>query len=134
MSEKDDPAILIVGSQRAILSPILSVYRECGVAADGVKSGREALSALTERPVPIVICSWRLRDMSGSRLMEDVKARWPQTKVVALFRAKDLVNGEIPSCPWAEGHLVEPFGAEEVLACTCRVAIRQMSAFDEAGS
>ncbi len=74
-----------------------------------------AIKVLSSRPVDVVITDLRMPQMDGLQLLEQIKARWPQTHVV-LMTAYGSVDSAVAAIKrGAYDYLTKPFKTEMLL-------------------
>lgn len=108
--------ILCVDDEPNILAALVRVFRPHGYAIATAISGHEALGMLAREPVDVVISDMRMPGMDGTAVLEQVRARWPDTVRLLLTGHSDIdatigaINrGEIHRYigkPWDEGELL----------------------------
>ncbi|MEW6514661.1 MAG: HD domain-containing phosphohydrolase [Pseudomonadota bacterium] len=108
--------ILCVDDEPSILSALKRLFRSHGYAILTAESGQEGLDFLAREPADLVISDMRMPHMDGAQFLEQVFARWPETKRILLTGYADAsatiaaVNqGKIWSYiskPWNDGELV----------------------------
>lgn len=108
--------ILCIDDEPNILAALVRVFRPQGYAMATALSGDEALAMLEREPVDVVISDMRMPGMDGTAVLEQVRARWPQTVRLLLTGHSDIdatigaINrGEIHRYigkPWDEGELL----------------------------
>jgi response regulator RpfG family c-di-GMP phosphodiesterase len=108
--------ILCVDDEPNILAALVRVFRPHGYTTATALSGDEALTMLDREPVDVVISDMRMPGMDGTAVLEQVRARWPDTVRLLLTGHSDIdatigaINrGEIHRYigkPWDEGELL----------------------------
>ncbi len=122
-SEAQRPAIVCVDDEAGILRAIRRSLRHENVEVLTASSGPQALTLLDERPIALVLTDYRMPDMNGIELLEQVAQRSPETfRIVLTGYAEahvliDAVNrGQIYKI------LYKPF-QEEDIKLTVRAAL-----------
>ncbi len=108
--------LLFVDDEPAILNALKRIFRPQGYEIVTATSGAEGLELLEQKPVDLVLSDMRMPEMDGSRFLEQVFARWPDTKRILLTGYADAsatiaaVNrGKIWSYvakPWNDNELI----------------------------
>ena len=108
--------ILCIDDEPNILASLVRVFRPHGYVVTTATSGDEALAMLEREPVDIVISDMRMPGMDGTAVLEQVRARWPDTVRLLLTGHSDIdatigaINrGEIHRYigkPWNEAELL----------------------------
>ena len=122
------PRVLIVDDEQAILNTLRRLLRNEGYEIFVVRSGNKALQVLeTLGSVDLLVTDFRMADMTGIQLLEQVRERWPETQRVMLTGYSevgtilDAVNrGSVYK------YLVKPWNDEE-LKLNLRRSIEQGS-------
>jgi putative nucleotidyltransferase with HDIG domain len=78
------PRVLFVDDEPAILNALKRIFRSQGVEILTAGSGPEALALLEKGPVDLVISDMRMPEMDGAQFLQQVFARWPETKRILL--------------------------------------------------
>jgi response regulator RpfG family c-di-GMP phosphodiesterase len=108
--------ILCIDDEPNILASLVRVFRPHGYVVTTGTSGDEALAMLEREPADIVISDMRMPGMDGTAVLEQVRARWPDTVRLLLTGHSDIdatigaINrGEIHRYigkPWNEAELL----------------------------
>ncbi len=118
------PPILIVDDEPNMRTSLEQILRSEGHGVVAVGSAEEALRALEEREVLLMISDARLGGMSGYELLREARRRWPTVPVVIItaFATPRLAVEAIQS--GAFNYLAKPFAPEELLHVVGRCAER----------
>jgi response regulator RpfG family c-di-GMP phosphodiesterase len=108
--------ILCIDDEPNILASLVRVFRPHGYVVATATSGDEALAMLEREPADVVISDMRMPGMDGTAVLEQVRARWPDTVRLLLTGHSDIdatigaINrGEIHRYigkPWNEAELL----------------------------
>jgi response regulator RpfG family c-di-GMP phosphodiesterase len=108
--------ILLVDDEPSILASLRRLLKSHGFEVFLANSGQEGLEVLEREPIDIVFSDMRMPGMDGSQFLEQVFARWPETKRILLTGYADVkstiaaVNqGKIwryIAKPWDDGDLL----------------------------
>src|SRR5450432_2068766 len=80
----DDPSVLIVDDDVAVLSVLAAQLRQAGIAACEAQSADQALKLLGLRPIDVVITDLRMPGMDGMALLDRITGEWPGVPVILL--------------------------------------------------
>jgi response regulator RpfG family c-di-GMP phosphodiesterase len=118
----ENPAILFLDDEVAVLHALQRVFRRHQGATYFVDNGSEALEVLQDNVVDLVVSDMRMPGMDGVEFLERVASEWPHTKRILLTGYADMeatVNainkGKIHS------YLTKPWNNDEL-----RSSIEQM--------
>ena len=90
-SPAGNPAtLLFVDDEANILAALKRLFRPLGYNILTAESGSEALALLEKEPVDLVICDMRMPVMNGAEVLEQARARWPDTVRILLTGYSDL--------------------------------------------
>ncbi|MCB9527091.1 MAG: sigma-54 dependent transcriptional regulator [bacterium] len=78
------PTLLIVDDDSSNLASLVRVFERLDLRVVAATSGREALDALRRTPVEVVLTDLMMPQMSGTELLENVKAVAPDTEVILM--------------------------------------------------
>jgi response regulator RpfG family c-di-GMP phosphodiesterase len=117
VEEKPHPyTILCVDDEANILSALRRLLRPHGFQVVVAESGQAGLAVLESTPVDLVISDMRMPEMDGSKFLEQVRQRWPDTMRLLLTGYADVASiieainrGEIYryiTKPWDDHDLV----------------------------
>lgn len=108
--------LLCVDDEANILSALRRMLRPQGYQVTVANSGAEGLQIMEEQGFDLVISDMRMPEMDGSRFLEQVKHRWPDTVRILLTGYADISStvdainkGEIYryiSKPWDDNDLL----------------------------
>lgn len=108
--------LLCVDDEPNILSALRRLFRGAGYQIAVANSGAEGLQALEAEVFDLVISDMRMPEMDGSRFLEQVRARWPETIRILLTGYADIAstidainNGQIfryISKPWNDNDIL----------------------------
>ena len=112
------PAVVLVDDEpivRTILRRLLAVVAD-GYQIISVGTGAEALAALAERPVPLLITDYNMPGMNGVELTQQVKRTSPTTTVVLISAYATAELEQLSKAAWADYFVSKPFSFEQVEA------------------
>jgi len=76
--------VLLVDDEVEFLETLIKRMRKRNVDISGVRSGEEALSALEQKPMDVVVLDVRMPGMDGIETLKQIKKRYPLTEVIML--------------------------------------------------
>jgi DNA-binding response OmpR family regulator len=135
LQPRNNARILVVDDQIEMVRLLADQLGDVGYTVELAGSGREALVALDERPVDLVITDLRMHDTDGFDILEAVRKRAPFVPVIIMTA---FGTGDIEAEALRRGayhYLPKPFQLKEVLAYveraldTQRQGIAQVRAF-----
>lgn len=103
------PRILVVDDEPMLRASLRRLLERAGYQVTTAGSGAEALAALAQAPVEMVISDLNMPGQSGLELLAEVKRRWPDTLRLVLTAAVDpalmqaIGNCDVHRCickPW----------------------------------
>jgi two-component system response regulator AtoC len=108
-------SVLVVDDDPALGKVVGALLAQDGIEARCVRSGAEALAALAERPVDVVITDLRMPGMDGMTLLGKISAEHPGTPVI-MFTAHGSVPLAVEAMKRGAAEFVlKPFAREELL-------------------
>lgn len=87
---KQSPRVLIVEDEQRYRELLLHALPDMGFDGAGAGSAEQALRMMAEQPHQILVLDLNLPGMGGLELLEKVRQRWPQSRVVILTGFGDL--------------------------------------------
>jgi len=123
----DPPRILIVDDDAGLRKTLADILRIEGYLPRTVATGGEALSAVEEEVPDVAVIDLMLADMSGIELMEEIKARSPDTECVILTAYASLESAIQAVQLGAYGYAKKPYDAGQLLL-TLRRAVEKRRA------
>ena len=112
------PAIVVADDEptvRIILCRLLEVVAD-GYEIITVGTGAEALAALAERSVPLLITDYNMPGMNGVELTQRVKGTSPTTTVVLISAYITAEVGQLSKAAGADYFMSKPFSFEHLEA------------------
>ena len=82
--------LLFIDDEANILSALKRLFRPLGYTILTAESGAEALALLEKEQVDLLICDMRMPAMNGAEVLEQVRAKWPETVRILLTGYSDL--------------------------------------------
>ena len=89
--------LLLVDDEPNILASLRRVFQRENYELLFAQSGSEALAIIEKRPVELIMTDFMMPGMNGSELLQEVRARWPQTiRIMLTGQANtDAVMGSV---------------------------------------
>jgi putative two-component system response regulator len=110
------PECLVVDDEPRLRHVLVQLMRADGYYCREAADGLEALALLAERPVQLLLSDVRMPNMDGLDLLEQVRARWPDTAAVMVTAVADVEVGVGCLSRGAMDYLTKPFHLQEVRA------------------
>ncbi len=117
-------AVLVVDDDVFFRSFCSDVLRQEGLRVRAASSGAEALSALGQELVDLVLADIYMPEMTGLELLQEIKARHPAVDVVIMTGYASIDTAVRALKHGAADYLRKPFAAEE-LAAVVRATLEQ---------
>ncbi len=83
------PRVLIVDDERFFRDAIRETLTEVGIDVESVSSGKEALTAVGNSDIAVVVLDVTLDDMSGIDVLRQLREIRPSTQVIMLSASAD---------------------------------------------
>lgn len=108
--------LLCVDDEPNIVSALKRLFRPHGYRVLTAHSGADGLSILAQEAVDLVISDMRMPEMDGAQFLEQVRARWPESKRILLTGYAD-VESTVAAINKGEiyRYLSKPWNDQEVL-------------------
>ncbi|MFI8499600.1 response regulator transcription factor [Streptomyces sp. NPDC085524] len=108
----EETRVLVVEDDRGIAESLVRGLRQAGYEAEGVRTGRAALSA----PTPdVVLLDLGLPDIDGVEVCRRLRAR-SDAAIIAVTARGEEADRVVALDEGADDYLVKPFGLAELLA------------------
>jgi len=107
--------VLLVDDEREFLDTLIKRLRKRGLNITGVSSGEEALKALNEIPVDVVILDVRMPGMDGIQTLREIKKVSPMVEVIMLTGHANLEVAIEGMELGAFDYLMKPMDIDELL-------------------
>ncbi|MFJ8782251.1 MULTISPECIES: response regulator transcription factor [unclassified Streptomyces] len=110
--DAEETRVLVVEDDRGIAESLVRGLRQAGYGAEGVRTGRAALSA----PTPdVVLLDLGLPDIDGVEVCRRLRAR-SDAAIIAVTARGEEADRVVALDEGADDYLVKPFGLAELLA------------------
>jgi type II secretory ATPase GspE/PulE/Tfp pilus assembly ATPase PilB-like protein/CheY-like chemotaxis protein len=95
--EKAPYRLLLVDDEPNILASLRRVFQRENYELLFAQSGSEALAIIEKQPVELIMTDFMMPGMNGSELLQEIRARWPQTIRIMLtgHANTDAVMGSV---------------------------------------
>ena len=111
----DEPRVLIVDDDAAILKVLSSQLAQAGMRSYEAQSAERALEVLDSRPVDVVLTDLRMPGVDGMALLQRVVRSWPEVPVIVLTAHGTIELAVETMKAGAADFIVKPFDRDEVL-------------------
>ena len=111
----DNKNILIVDDDEQILEMLTEILDEEDLEADQCSSGEEAISKLSDVRYKLVISDVRMPGMSGFDLLEFIKDRYEDTRVILMTGYTDDYDISDALILGADDYITKPFDIDKVV-------------------
>jgi two-component system, NtrC family, response regulator AlgB len=106
--------LLIVDDEKNIRRNLVAFFESCGHSSHDAASGAEALRMLSEKPCDLVLTDYRMAEMNGLELLQEIKRRRPETLVI-LMTAYATVEGAVAAMKsGAYDYVTKPFSLAQI--------------------
>lgn len=107
---------LVVDDEPRLRRVLVRLLEGEGFVCREAGSGVEAIEALTEEPVPLVLSDVRMPQMDGVTLLREIVSRWPDTAVVMVTAVAEVDSAVACLQLGALDYVAKPFHLDEVRA------------------
>jgi len=107
---------LVVDDEPRLRRVLIRLLEGEGFVCREAGSGVEALAALEQEPVPLLISDLRMPEMDGVELLREVTARWPETAVIVVTAVAEVESAVACLQMGALDYVAKPFHLDEVRA------------------
>ncbi len=106
--------IIIVDDEKNIRRNLAVFFESLGHDVLAAASGPEAIAALDDQPADLVLTDFRMAEMDGLRLLEEVKRRDPTIVVVLMTAFATVGNAVAAMKAGAQDYVTKPFTLDEI--------------------
>jgi two-component system KDP operon response regulator KdpE len=121
-------AILLVDDDVSIQRAVAPLLRSRGYHVSVVGTGREAIGAVADKPLDLIVLDLGLPDLEGVEVCRELRERTKAPIVILSARSGEAEKVAALDIG-ADDYVTKPFGPEELLA-RIRVALRRVSDAD----
>lgn len=108
--------MLAVDDDAGIRKTLSKILEKEGYLVETVENGQQAIEASNERFFNVALIDIRLPDMEGTRLLERLKESEPKMVKIIITGYASLQNAIEAVNKGADGYVLKPFDATELLA------------------
>jgi DNA-binding NtrC family response regulator len=108
--------VLVVDDDASIRKTLSKILEKEGYLVETVENGQEAIKASNKRFFNVALIDIRLPDMEGTRLLERLKEHEPKMVKIIITGYASLQNAIEAVNKGADGYVLKPFDATELLA------------------
>ena len=113
-------SLLVVDDEAVARQNLAHAFRKEGYQVTTCADGVAALAELARRPFDLVLTDLRMPGIDGMALLAEVRARWPETRVIMLTGYASLDNAVAAMKAGAFHYLAKPFRLDEVRELVAR--------------
>jgi DNA-binding NtrC family response regulator len=106
----------VVDDDTAIRKTLSRILEKEGYLVEAVESGEKAIEVSNERFFNVALIDIRLPDMEGTKLLEKLKRTEPKMVKIIVTGYPSLKNAVEAVNKGADGYVLKPFDAGELLA------------------
>lgn len=106
--------IIIVDDEKNIRRNLAVFFESLGHDVLAAASGPEAIAALDDQPADLVLTDFRMAEMDGLNLLEEVKRRDPTIVVVLMTAFATVGNAVTAMKAGAQDYVTKPFTLDEI--------------------
>ena len=110
------PQVLLVDHQPLILSSLSYLLEDLGFAVRTEETGKAALAAVEESPPDVILLDWRMPQMTGEEVLEQLQKGHPQIPVIILTGVGDSATAVRALKHGAFDYLNKPVDIDKVQA------------------
>jgi DNA-binding NtrC family response regulator len=108
--------VLIVDDDAGIRKTLSKILEKEGYLVETVENGQQAIKASNKRFFNVALIDIRLPDMEGTKLLERLKEHEPKMVKIIITGYASLQNAIEAVNKGADGYVLKPFDATELLA------------------
>ncbi|NOY27069.1 MAG: sigma-54-dependent Fis family transcriptional regulator [Oligoflexia bacterium] len=116
--------VLVVDDDQAVRSALRINLSKAGWDVTLAKNGEEALSALRDRPLDVVLTDVMMPVMTGMDLLPRVRERWPSTRIVVMTGHGSVQDAVAAVKAGADDYIIKPVSKGELLVVLAK-ALRE---------
>jgi len=125
MDEMETISVLVVDDEKGICETLGDICREEGYIVETALDGKGGINAVKNRNFNVVLLDIRLPDMSGIKVLEEIKKISPETEVIMITAYASLQNSVEALNKGAYAYIMKPFDMNEVLGSIKKVVEKQ---------
>ena len=109
-------SVLVVDDDAGIRKTLSKILEKEGYLVETVENGQQAIKASNKRFFNVALIDIRLPDMEGTKLLERLKEHEPEMVKIIITGYASLQNAIEAVNKGADGYVLKPFDATELLA------------------
>jgi DNA-binding NtrC family response regulator len=109
------PRILVVDDEKAVRSALSVNLGKEGFQVSSAQNAEEALAALQDSPVDMVISDVAMPGMGGIALLEQIKDNWPEVRVVVMTGYGSVADAVHAMKTGADDYIIKPVSKDALL-------------------
>src|SRR5215469_14329934 len=106
--------LLVVDDERNIRVRLAGFFETCGHFVRTAETGKQALDLLDGAPIDLVLTDYKLAELNGLELLQQIKRRTPETPVILMTAYGTIENTVAAMKAGAYDYLVKPFSLEQI--------------------
>jgi DNA-binding NtrC family response regulator len=122
--------ILVVDDDRAVRAALNANLKKAGYEVRLVSSAEEAMAALAEREVDLVVSDVKMPGRGGMALLEDLREHRPETRVIMMTGHGNVEDAVTAMKQGASDYIIKPISKNELLLVIQR-ALRERALLAE---
>ena len=108
-------SLLVVDDERNIRVRLAGFLENCGHVVQTAETGKQALDLLsTSGPVDLVLTDYKLAELNGLELLQQIKRLAPETPVILMTAYGTIENAVAAMKAGAYDYLAKPFSLEQI--------------------
>lgn len=108
-------AVLVVGDEEVVRRSHVRVLGSAHCHVEAVGDGEQALRAMAQQPLDLVLLDLRMPDIDGRSVLRTMKRRWPECEVIVVTRCPCVDAARESICLGAHDYLAKPLAPGEVI-------------------
>jgi DNA-binding NtrC family response regulator len=114
----DKRKILIVDDDEVVRRSYLRSLESCSCNVEAASNGEEALQAMEQSPVDVVLLDMRMPGLDGLTVLRTIKQKWPESEVVVITGYPTVDSAKEAVRLGAFDYLAKPVGPQDVINVT----------------
>ena len=108
-------SLLVVDDERNIRVRLAGFFESCGHKVLTAEDGKQALDSLSgDGPVDLVLTDYKLAELNGLELLQQIKRQAPETAVILMTAYGTIENAVAAMKAGAYDYLAKPFSLEQI--------------------
>ncbi|HEY6418391.1 MAG TPA: sigma-54 dependent transcriptional regulator [Candidatus Binataceae bacterium] len=106
--------LLIVDDEKNIRGSLVTFFESLGHEARAAESGPKAIAALAETEFDLVLSDYRMAEMNGLELLQEIRHRHPDALVILMTAYATVENAVTAMKAGAYDYVTKPFSLEQI--------------------